>query len=67
MNGKVTFDLGGTTFIVDERYECHKQIGHGAYGVVCSGIDTVKNKKIAVKKVFYLFSTIYRSKMHLMI
>jgi mitogen-activated protein kinase 1/3 len=36
---------------VDERYECIKQIGHGAYGVVCSGQDNLKNKKIAIKKV----------------
>jgi len=37
--------------VVDERYECLKQIGHGAYGVVCSGNDLIKNKKVAVKKV----------------
>ena len=42
----------GTLFVVDERYDCTKQIGHGAYGVVCSGVDTVKNNKVAIKKVF---------------
>jgi serine/threonine protein kinase len=41
----------GTQFCVDERYECHKQIGHGAYGVVCSGYDNIKKTKIAIKKV----------------
>lgn len=51
VNGKHTFECGGTQFVVDERYECIKQIGHGAYGVVCSGNDTLKNKKVAVKKI----------------
>jgi len=48
--------------MVDERYECIKQIGHGAYGVVCSGLDTIKNKKIAIKKV-RIHECIVRSKM----
>ena len=46
--------IKGTQFVVDERYECHKQIGHGAYGVVCSGVDLIKNKKVAIKKVMKL-------------
>ena len=29
----------GTTFCVDEKFEYIKQIGHGAYGVVCSAYD----------------------------
>ena len=44
----------GTQFVVDEKYECIKQIGHGAYGVVCSGRDLTNNNKIAIKKVIYL-------------
>ena len=48
--------LKGATFVVDERYECIKQIGHGAYGVVCSANDTKRNRKVAIKKVTYIVS-----------
>jgi len=41
------------TFTVDDTYEFSKQIGHGAYGVVCSGVDTKIGKKVAIKKVEY--------------
>ena len=29
----------GSKFEVDEKYEFIKQIGHGAYGVVCSALN----------------------------
>lgn len=43
--------LLGTTFVVDEKYEFIKQIGHGAYGVVCSALNKEDNNKVAIKKV----------------
>lgn len=38
-------------FCVGDGYDFTKQIGHGAYGVVCSGVDLKSGKKIAIKKV----------------
>ena len=36
---KKKFEISGTEFIVDARYDIIKQIGSGAYGVVVSAID----------------------------
>lgn len=36
---------------MDDKYEYIKQIGHGAYGVVCSAINKKTNQKVAIKKV----------------
>lgn len=37
--GRVHFEVGGTPFVIDEKYEIIKQIGSGAYGVVASAYD----------------------------
>lgn len=50
------FEIAGTEFVVDARYDVIKQIGSGAYGVVASAIDHNTNIKYAIKKVpFSLF------------
>lgn len=41
----------GTNFIVDDNYEFIKQIGDGAYGVVCAALDKKKDLQVAIKKV----------------
>ena len=56
--GRVLYEVGGTPFVIDERYEIIKQIGSGAYGVVASALDREKNRKVAIKKVLI---TIFRS------
>ena len=48
---KKTYEIAGTKFVVDAKYEIIKQIGSGAYGVVVSAIDKASNKKYAIKKV----------------
>lgn len=48
---KSTFQCGGQTFCVDGKYEYIKQIGHGAYGVVCSAVNKKTNIRVAIKKV----------------
>lgn len=50
-NSKVHFQVAGTEFIVDSRYQILKQIGVGAYGVVVSAVDKNTSKKYAIKKV----------------
>jgi len=52
----VLYEVGGTPFVIDEKYEVIKQIGSGAYGVVASALDREKNKKVAIKKVFHLIA-----------
>jgi serine/threonine protein kinase len=52
----------GTTFVVDERYEYVKQIGLGAYGVVCSCYDKKTNMKVAIKKVPNAFDDLVDAK-----
>ena len=37
--GRVLYEVGGTPFVVDEKYQIIKQIGSGAYGVVASALD----------------------------
>ena len=60
--GKVKFTSGGTSFIVDSRYEYIKKIGHGAYGVVVSATDKTSGKKVAIKKVSNAFEDLIDAK-----
>jgi mitogen-activated protein kinase 1/3 len=57
-----TFLISGTSFQVEEKYELMKQIGLGAYGVVCSCLDKKKNLKVAVKKVPNAFEDLVDAK-----
>jgi mitogen-activated protein kinase 1/3 len=60
--GKVKFQIAGTHFILDERYELIKKIGHGAYGVVVSAYDRQTNMKVAIKKVPRAFDDLVDAK-----
>ena len=60
--GKTKFVAGGTTFIVDDRYEYIKRIGHGAYGVVVSAYDHRTGTKVAIKKVPNAFDDLIDAK-----
>jgi len=60
--GKKEFVCAGTTFCVDEKFEYIKQIGHGAYGVVCSAYDHVAHCKVAIKKVPKAFEDLIDAK-----
>jgi mitogen-activated protein kinase 1/3 len=52
----------GSTFCVERKYELIKQIGLGAYGVVCSCLDKKANIKVAVKKVPNAFDDLIDAK-----
>ena len=54
--------LLGTTFVVDAKYEYIKQVGHGAYGVVCSAYDHAAKQKVAIKKVPKAFEDLIDAK-----
>lgn len=56
------FTVGGVKFYVDERYEYMKQIGLGAYGVVCSCFDKKENRNVAIKKVANAFEDLVDAK-----
>ena len=59
---KHTFTISGCKFVVDERYEYIKQIGVGAYGVVCSCYDKKENRNVAIKKVGNAFEDLIDAK-----
>jgi len=52
----------GTTFVVEDKFEYIKQIGHGAYGVVCSAYDHKAKNKVAIKKVPKAFEDLIDAK-----
>ena len=60
--GKSTFEVSGTTFVVDDHYQYIKQIGHGAYGVVVSALNKKTNTKVAIKKVPKAFEDLIDAK-----
>ena len=45
-----------------DKYEYIKQIGHGAYGVVCSALDHSIKAKVAIKKVPKAFEDLIDAK-----
>jgi mitogen-activated protein kinase 1/3 len=45
------FMVNGSEFRVDRKYSPLKALGHGAYGVVCSALNTETNAYVAIKKV----------------
>ena len=62
-----SFLVAGTTFTVESKYKLIKQIGQGAYGVVCSCKDSSKDQnhefyKVAIKKVPNAFEDLIDAK-----
>lgn len=49
--GTHSFEVGNCKFVIDNHYQPLKKLGHGAYGVVCSAMDTRRDTKVAIKKV----------------
>lgn len=53
-----TFKVFNQDFTVDKRFQLIKEIGHGAYGIVCSArfTEAVEETTVAIKKVTNVFS-----------
>eukprot|EP01013_Petalomonas_cantuscygni_P025595 TRINITY_DN47608_c0_g1_i1.p1 TRINITY_DN47608_c0_g1~~TRINITY_DN47608_c0_g1_i1.p1 ORF type:complete len:492 (+),score=86.26 TRINITY_DN47608_c0_g1_i1:146-1477(+) len=45
----------GTYFLIPQRYRLQRLLGRGAFGVVCSAVDTTTGALVAVKKVINCF------------
>ncbi|XP_070491914.1 mitogen-activated protein kinase p38b-like isoform X1 [Chironomus tepperi] len=57
-----TVEINKTEWEVPERYQLLQAIGSGAYGLVCSAVDTVNNIKVAIKKLNRPFQTATHAK-----
>lgn len=54
-NRKV-FKVFNQEFVVDERYNVTKELGQGAYGIVCAATNNQTGEGVAIKKVTNVFS-----------
>lgn len=57
-----SFMVNACKFLVDVKYSPLKPLGRGAYGVVCSALDKVANRKVAIKKVVNAFDDLIDAK-----
>jgi len=53
--GKHYYTMWQTLFEIDTKYVPIKPIGRGAYGVVCSSINSETNERVAIKKIHNVF------------
>ncbi|KAL3235185.1 hypothetical protein RNJ44_02973 [Nakaseomyces bracarensis] len=53
-----TFKVYNQDFTIDKRFQLIKEIGHGAYGIVCSArfTEASEDTTVAIKKVTNIFS-----------
>jgi mitogen-activated protein kinase 7 len=60
-SGRVVNKVYNQDFIIDRRFKIVKELGHGAYGIVCSakyddGSDNEDGSYVAIKKITNIFS-----------
>ncbi|GBP96051.1 Mitogen-activated protein kinase p38b [Eumeta japonica] len=55
-------EINKTEWIVPERYQMLTPVGSGAYGQVCSAVDTLHNMKVAIKKLARPFQSAVHAK-----
>ncbi|MCJ1282774.1 Mitogen-activated protein kinase [Xylographa opegraphella] len=56
LQGRKVFKVFNQDFIVDERYTVTKELGQGAYGIVCAATNNQTQEGVAIKKVTNVFS-----------
>ncbi|KAG8196040.1 hypothetical protein JTE90_029009 [Oedothorax gibbosus] len=60
--GFMKVELNKTLWEVPERYQSLAPVGSGAYGQVCSSLDTLRNLKVAIKKLARPFQSAIHAK-----
>lgn len=55
-SGRKTFKVFNQDFVVDERYTVTKELGQGAYGIVCAATNNTTGEGVAIKKITNVFS-----------
>ncbi|KAG5890978.1 hypothetical protein JTB14_037964 [Gonioctena quinquepunctata] len=55
-------EVNKTAWEIPKRYQTLSAVGSGAYGQVCSALDTVSKKKVAIKKLSRPFQTVVHAK-----
>ncbi|GBM88583.1 Mitogen-activated protein kinase 14 [Araneus ventricosus] len=61
-SGFMKIELNKTLWEVPERYQNLAPVGSGAYGQVCSALDTIRNFKVAIKKLARPFQSAIHAK-----
>ncbi|KAJ5322186.1 uncharacterized protein N7506_011316 [Penicillium brevicompactum] len=56
LQGRKVFKVFNQDFIVNEQYNVTKELGQGAYGIVCAATNIQTGEGVAVKKVTNVFS-----------
>ncbi|KAK4188060.1 kinase-like domain-containing protein [Podospora australis] len=56
LQGRKVFKVFNQDFIVDDRYTVTKELGQGAYGIVCAATNNQTGEGVAIKKVTNVFS-----------
>ncbi|KAJ6171209.1 hypothetical protein N7470_000276 [Penicillium chermesinum] len=56
LQGRKVFKVFNQDFIVNEQYNVTKELGQGAYGIVCAATNVQTGEGVAVKKVTNVFS-----------
>lgn len=56
MQGRKIFKVFNQDFAVDERYTVTKELGQGAYGIVCAATNNQSGEGVAIKKITNVFS-----------
>lgn len=54
--GRKVFKVFNQDFVVEEQYAVTKELGQGAYGIVCSATNSKTGEGVAVKKITNVFS-----------
>lgn len=57
-----SYHFGTQQMEIPLRYVPSKVIGRGAYGIVCSAVDTITGERVAIKKVGRLFDDLIDAK-----
>ncbi|KAF0523953.1 mitogen-activated protein kinase spm1 [Gigaspora margarita] len=54
--GRHSFPVLSQQFLVDDKYQFVRELGQGAYGVVCAARNTITGEGVAIKKVTNVFN-----------